>query len=92
MAAIPGIRAENPAGEALSVRAARARPHSYRAGLLGFLPVLQRLRPRLDPFKIGIDTVRPGRIVGLLRGGFLPAGLLFRTTFLALALALALLL
>ena len=60
--------------------------------LFGLLPVLQRLRSRLNAFEIGIDAVRPGRIVGLLRGRFLPAGLLFGATFLALALALALLL
>jgi len=60
--------------------------------LLGLLPVLQRLRAELNPFQIGIDAVRPRRIVGLLRGRFLAPGLLLCTAFLALALALALLL
>ena len=47
---------------------------------------------RPDAFEIGIDAAGPARIVGLLRGDFLPLGLLFLLTFLALALALALLL
>jgi hypothetical protein len=60
--------------------------------LFGFLPILQGLGARLDAFQIGVDAVCPRRGTGLLRGGFLPAGLFLRTTFLALALALALLL
>ena len=63
-----------------------------RLGLLGLLPILQRLRPCLNPFQIGVDAVSPRRRAGLLRGGFLPPGLLLSATFLALALALALLL
>lgn len=84
----------NVAGRALGVRRARARPHTDSCGwgLLGLLPILQRLWPSLNAFQIVIDTVRAGRVVGLLRGGFLPASLLFCATFLALALALALLL
>jgi hypothetical protein len=70
----------------------RAVDRAAGASLFGLLPVLQRLRPRLNPLQIGIDAVRPRRSVGLLRGRFLAAGLLLRTTFLALALALALLL
>jgi hypothetical protein len=50
------------------------------------------LRPRLDPFEIRINAVPAARRVGLLRGGFLAAGLFLRAAFLALALALALLL
>jgi hypothetical protein len=94
MAGNLGIRAENLAGRALSVRAgACAVAHSIvRLGLLGLLPVLQRLRPCLNPFQIGVDAVGPRRRVGLLRGQFLPPGLLLSATFLALALALALLL
>ena len=63
-----------------------------RLRLLDLLPVLQRLRPRLDAFEIGVDAVRSGWVVRLLRGRFLPTGLFFCATFLALALALALLL
>ena len=76
------------------MRAARARPHTNSCGwgLFVLLPVLQWLRAWLNPFQIGIDTVRPRRRIGLLRGGFLPAGLLLRTTLLTLSLALALLL
>ena len=90
MAGNQGIRAENLAGRALSVRAARARPHtqSVRLGLLGLLPILQRLRPCLNPFQIGVDAVSPRRCAGLLRSGFLPAGLFLSATFLALALLL----
>ena len=67
------------------------------AGLLrglfvGFLPVLERLRSRLDAREIGIDAARARRAVGLLRGDFLPLGLFFGATFLALPLALSLLL
>jgi hypothetical protein len=94
MAANLGIRAENLAGRTLSVRAARARPHTQSCGwsLLGLLPILQRLWPCLNPFQIGVDAVSPRRRAGLLRGCFLPPGLLLSATFLALALALALLL
>lgn len=63
-----------------------------RLRLLDFLPILQRLRPRLNAFEIGVDAVRPCWIVRLLRGRFLTPSLFFGTTFLALALALALLL
>ena len=63
-----------------------------RLRLLDLLPVLQWLRPRLNAFEIGVDALRPSRIVRLLRGRFLAPGLFFCTTFLALALALALLL
>ena len=61
-------------------------------GLRLGLPVLQRLRTRLDAFEIGIDAAGAAGVVGLLRGHFLPLGLLFLLAFLALALALALLL
>ena len=60
--------------------------------LFGLLPVLQRLRSQLNPLQIGIDTLRTRRIVRLLRGRFLAPGLLLGAAFLALALALALLL
>jgi hypothetical protein len=56
------------------------------------LPVLKRLRPRLDSFEIGIDAVGPSRIVGLLRRRFLAPRLFFVAPLLALALALSLLL
>ena len=94
MAGNQGVRAENLAGRALSVRAARARPHTLSCGwgLFGLLPILQRLWPCLNPFQIGVDAVSPRRSSSLLRGGFRPAGLLLSATFLALALALALLL
>jgi hypothetical protein len=60
--------------------------------LVEFLPVLQRLRPRLNAGEIGIDAVSTGRASGLLRGDFLPFGLFFGAAFLALAFTLALLL
>ena len=60
--------------------------------LVQFLPLLQRLRSRLNAGEIGIDAVRSGRASGLLRGDFLPFGLFFGAAFLALALTLALLL
>ena len=64
-----------------------------RLRLLGLLPVLQWLRPRLNAFEIGVDAaIRPRWIVRLLRGRFLTPSLFLGTTFLALALALALLL
>ena len=75
--------------------AARSNPEACRLTRLGLgvgLPVLQRLRARLDAFEIGIDAVGARRIVGFLRGNFLPPGLLLFLAFLALALALALLL
>ena len=59
---------------------------------VGLLPVLERLRSRLDAREIGIGAVRAARAVGLLRGDFLPFGLFFGATFLALAFALSLLL
>jgi len=59
---------------------------------VGFLPVLERLRSRLDAREIGIGAVRARRAVGLLRGGFLPFGLFFGAAFLTLALTLSLLL
>jgi len=59
--------------------------------LLG-LPVLKRLRPRLDAFEIGIDAVGARRVVRFLRGRFLTARLLFVAPLLALAFALSLLL
>lgn len=70
----------------------RAVDRAAETALFGLLPVLQRLRSRLNSFQIGIHAVRPRRIVRLLRGRFLAAGLLLRAAFLALALALALLL
>lgn len=60
--------------------------------LFGLLPVLQRLRAQLNPLQIGVDAFCPRRIIRLLRGRFLAPGLLLRAAFLALALALALLL
>ena len=59
---------------------------------VGFLPVLERLRSRLDTREIGIGAVGARRAVGLLRGDFLPLGLFFSAAFLTLALALSLLL
>jgi len=59
---------------------------------VGFLPVLERLRSRLDARQIGIGAVGARRAVGLLCGDFLALGLFFRATLLALALALSLLL
>jgi hypothetical protein len=74
----------------------RARPPSRSSGseadLLDLLPVLKRLRSRLNPLEVWIDTVGPGRVVGLLSGRFLTAGQLFGATLLALTFALALLL
>ncbi|OFW44147.1 MAG: hypothetical protein A3J29_00015 [Acidobacteria bacterium RIFCSPLOWO2_12_FULL_67_14b] len=61
------------------------------AGLFG-LPVLRRLRPRLDALEIGIHAVGSRGRPHLLRSHFLPFCLLLRASFLALALALALLL
>ena len=58
----------------------------------GLLPILQRLRSGLDAFQIRINAVGAARVVRLLSRGFLPPRLFFRATFLALALALALLL
>jgi CheY-like chemotaxis protein len=64
----------------------------FGLGLRVGLPVLGRLRARLDAFKIRIDSVPARRVIGFLHGDFLPAGLFLFLTFLALALALALLL
>ena len=62
--------------------------------LLGFglLPVLERLRSGLNAFEVWIHAAGRARSACLLRGDFLPPGLFFSTTFLALALTLALLL
>jgi len=60
--------------------------------LVQLLPVLKRLRSRLNAGEIGIDAVGAGRASGLLRGDFLPFGLFFGAAFLALAFTLALLL
>ena len=68
------------------------RTRRVRLGLLGLLPVLQRLRPRRDAFEIGVGAARARRVARFLSGGFLPAGLLLVASFLALAFALALLL
>jgi hypothetical protein len=56
------------------------------------LPILERLRPRLDPFEVGIDPVRARRVVRFLSSGFLPARQLLVPALLALALPLPLLL
>ena len=61
------------------------------AGLLG-LPVLRRLGTWLDAFEIGIHAVGARGYAGLLGSHFLPFRLLLGASFLALALALALLL
>jgi hypothetical protein len=60
--------------------------------LVQFLPLLERLRPRLNAGEVGIDAVGPRRVAGLLRGDFLPFGLFLGAAFLTLTLALALLL
>src|SRR4030095_6774839 len=91
-----GALRENPAGRGAQC-AARVCATAQSIGrlgpaLFGLLPVLQRLRAQLNPLQIGIDAVRPRRIVRLLRGRLLAPGLLLRPAFLALAFALALLL
>jgi hypothetical protein len=62
------------------------------ADLFRLLPVLQRLRPRRNAVEVGVGAARARRVARFLSGGFLPAGLLLVASFLALALALALLL
>lgn len=61
------------------------------ATLLG-LPVLRRLRTRLDALEIGIRTVGARGRARFLRRHFLPFGLFLGASFLALAFALAFLL
>jgi len=61
------------------------------AGLLG-LPVLRRLGARLDALEIGIHAVGSRGRTHFLRSDFLPFRLFLGASFLALALALALLL
>jgi len=64
---------------------------SNRSGLLD-LPILKRLRPRLDAFDVGVDAVSARRVVGFLRRGFLAARQLLVAALLPLPLALSLLL
>ena len=71
---------------------ARDRSRATRSLGLGLLPVLQRLRAGLNPFEVGVNAARGARRVRFLRGDFLPPGLLLRPPFLALPLALPLLL
>jgi len=56
------------------------------------LPILERLRTRLDAFKVGVDAVGARRVVRLLRRSFETACLLLVAALLALPFALALLL
>jgi hypothetical protein len=72
-----------------TARATHARDRSLG---LGLLPVLQRLRTWLNSFEVRVDAACRARRVRLLCGDFLPAGLFFRPSFLALPLALPLLL
>jgi hypothetical protein len=56
------------------------------------LPVLERLRPGLDAFEVGVRAVGPCWRVRLLRRGFLPARLFLVAAFLPLPFSLAFLL
>jgi len=65
---------------------------ALRSLAFGLLPVLEWLRSGLNPFEVWIHAAGRARRVCLLRGDFLPPGLLLGAGFLVLPLALPLLL